>query len=93
MAREVEGTVPLIRGVRNRVYGTLRDSALIVSNGQEERTRTVDHHGRFRADLAEEAWKVIDVALNDRKRLTTGEIFTVSSGKRTLKIRVPLQLR
>lgn len=92
-AREVDGTVPLIRGVRNRVYGTLRDSALIVSNGQEERTLTVDHHGHFHAELPEGSWRVIDVAPKDRKILETGQTFTVSPGNGTLKIRVSIRLR
>jgi hypothetical protein len=92
-AREVEGTVPLIRGVRNRVYGTLRDSALIVSNGQKERTLTIDHHGHFRAELPEGTWKVIDVAPEDHKHLETGQTFTVSHGNGTLKVRVPIRLR
>ena len=93
IAREVEGTVPLIRGVRNRVYGTMRDSALVVSNGQEERTLTVDHHGHFRAELPEGSWRVIDVAPKDRKSLETGQTFSVYPGNGTLKIRVYIRLR
>jgi hypothetical protein len=92
IAREIEGSVPLVRGVRNRVYGTLKDSLLIVSNGQQERTLTVDHHGHFRAELPEGTWAVIDVAPNDRKSLKLGQTFTVPSGHRTLKIRLPIRL-
>lgn len=93
IAREVEGTVPLVRGVRNRVYGTLRDSELIISNGQEQRTLTVDHHGHFHAELTEGTWRVIDVAPKDRKNLETGQTFTVTPGNHVLKIRVALRLR
>lgn len=93
IAREGEGTVPLVRGVRNRVYGTLRDSELIVSNGQEQRTLTVDHHGHFSAELPEGGWRVIDLAPKDRKYVETGQTFTVTPGNRVLKIRVALKLR
>ena len=66
---------------------------LIVSNGPEERTLPVDHHDRFHVDLPEGAWTVIDVAPDDRKRVETGQTFTVPAGNHILKIRVPIRLR
>jgi hypothetical protein len=92
-AREVDGTVPLIKGVGNRVYGTLRNSVLTVSNGTEERILAVDRHGHFHADLPEGTWKVIDIAAIDRKTVETGQTFKVPSGEHVLKIRVPMRLR
>lgn len=93
LARKVEGTVPLIRGVRSRVYGVFKDSALIVSNGREQQTLTVDRHGHFHAELPEGTWRVIDVSHKDRERVVTGQTFRVTPGTRPIKINIPMRLR
>jgi hypothetical protein len=90
---EVDGKVLIVRGVRGLVYGRLRDSQLILSNGHQEQTLTIDHHGRFHVDLSEGTWTVIRVTPNDRNHLEIGQKFRVPPQERIVKIDIRVQVR
>lgn len=89
---EVEGKVLIVRGVRELVYGRLRDSELMLSNGNQKQTFTVDHHGRFHADLSEGTWTVIGVGPNHGK-LEIGQKVRVPPKKCPVKIEIRMRVR
>jgi hypothetical protein len=63
------------------VYGALQNSALTVSNGQEQRTLTVDRHAKFHAELPEGFWKIVAVAPKDRNYVQIGQEFQIRQEK------------
>jgi hypothetical protein len=90
---EVTGKALITQGVRGLVYGTLRDSELVLSNGRDERILAVDHHGRYHAELSEGTWTVIRVAPSAQKYLQIGQKLRIPAQKRSVKIDIYMQRR
>lgn len=90
---EVNGKVLITQGVRGLLYGTLRDSELVLSNGHDERTLAVDHHGRYHAELSEGTWTVIRVAPSTRKYLQIGQKLRIPAQKCSVRIDIYMRLR
>lgn len=90
---EVTGKVLITQDVRGRVYGTLRDSELVLSNGHDERILAVDHRGRYHAELSEGTWTVIRVAPSARKYLQIGQKLRIPAQKRSVKVDIYMRRR